>query len=53
MFTAPQTILLWEKEEIDYILKHQNICEALVLKYRHCVETGVPNFDITNLNLKL
>jgi hypothetical protein len=35
---APQTILLWEQTEIDYILETGTICNSLKLKYKNYVE---------------
>ncbi len=43
-FVAPQTILLWERDEVDHILKKQSICAPLVQKYRRCVEEGRPDY---------
>lgn len=45
-FSLPQTILLWSGEEIKYALKKEAICELLTLKYRVCVEDGLPDYDI-------
>lgn len=45
-FSLPQTILLWSGEEIQYALERESICELLVLKYRVCVEDGLPAYDI-------
>ncbi len=36
----PQTILIWEKLEIDYCLKNKNFCTSLIKKYRAEVEYG-------------
>lgn len=47
-FTAPQTILLWNAQEIDYSIKNSDICRGLELKYRAYVEEGEPNFNILN-----
>ncbi|WP_292834771.1 hypothetical protein [Nostoc sp. JL33] len=46
-FVAPQTILLWGGEEIEYSLGNKCICKFLVKKYRVCVHKGIPNHDIT------
>lgn len=43
-FLAPQTILLWEKDEVNFVLENGNITEALKTKLRYCIETGQPNF---------
>jgi hypothetical protein len=45
-FSLPQTILLWNGEEIKYALKKEIICELLTLKYRVCVEDGLPDYDV-------
>jgi hypothetical protein len=45
-FSLPQTILLWSGEEIKYALEQEAICELLVLKYRVCVEDGLPDYDV-------
>ena len=45
-FALPQTILLWSGEEIKYSLEQESICNLLVLKYRVCVETGLPDYDV-------
>jgi hypothetical protein len=45
-FSLPQTILLWNGEEIKYALKKETICELLTLKYRVCVEDGLPDYDV-------
>jgi Restriction endonuclease len=45
-FSLPQTILLWSGEEIQYALEQESICELLVLKYRVCVEDGLPDYDV-------
>lgn len=45
-FSLPQTILLWSGEEIKYALEQEKICELLILKYRVCVEDGLPDYDV-------
>lgn len=45
-FSLPQTILLWNGEEIKYALEREEICELLILKYRVCVEDGLPDYDV-------
>ncbi|AFY47888.1 hypothetical protein Nos7524_2035 [Nostoc sp. PCC 7524] len=45
-FVAPQAILLWRGEEIEYSLTNQCICRFLVKKYRVCVQKCIPNYDI-------
>jgi hypothetical protein len=46
-FTAPQTILLWDGEEILYALEKRYMCRGLVAKYRICIEYGLPDYNIT------
>lgn len=36
----PQTILIWEKAEINYCLKNKDFCTTLLKKYRAEVEYG-------------
>ncbi len=47
-FVAPQTILLWGGEEIFYCLQNKLMRQALLKKYRFCVERGFPDYNITN-----
>ncbi|WP_375472354.1 restriction endonuclease [uncultured Nostoc sp.] len=44
---SPQTILLWEGEEIKYSLQNKCIIRSLIKKYRHCIEHGLPDYNIT------
>ena len=46
-FSAPQTILLWERNHIEYCLRRGCFKEGLLKKYRHAIEQGITNFDIT------
>ncbi|MCI0455526.1 MAG: hypothetical protein L0Z62_00935 [Gemmataceae bacterium] len=43
-FALPQCILLWRVEELALALKQKRMAEFLRLKYRICVENGVPDF---------
>ncbi|OCQ88824.1 hypothetical protein BCD64_03500 [Nostoc sp. MBR 210] len=45
-FSSPQTVLLWNGEEVKYALEKEAICEFLTLKYRGCVEDGLPDYDV-------
>lgn len=45
-FLAPQTILLWNDEEIEYALEKRVLRRGLAEKYRFCIEHGIPNFNI-------
>jgi hypothetical protein len=44
-FSLPQAILLWNGAEIKYALEREKICELLTLKYRACVEDGLPDYN--------
>lgn len=46
-FLAPQTVLLWNGDELSFALQSRTMRPSLVAKYRKCVETGLPNFNIT------
>lgn len=48
-YTAPQSILLWNGEEIDFALKKKQLITGLMEKYRHCVEHGLPDYDIRDI----
>ncbi len=45
-FSLPQTILLWSGEEMKYALEQGRMCALLLLKYRVCVEDGLPDYDV-------
>ena len=45
-FTAPQAILLWSGDDLQFAFESQRICELLTLKYRICVELGVVDYDL-------
>ncbi|HLM68691.1 MAG TPA: restriction endonuclease [Longimicrobium sp.] len=45
-FMAPQAILLWDGEEIAYLLEHEDFTSALVIKRRHSIEEGTTRIDI-------
>jgi hypothetical protein len=45
-FSFPQTILLWNGEEIQYALEKEALAELLVLKHRKCIELALPDYDI-------
>ena len=46
-FTAPQTIILWHRKEVDYALRHQRMRDVLARKYRFCIEHGLSDYSIT------
>lgn len=45
-FSAPQTILLWNHDDIDFCVERNKICEPLVKKFRHCIEHGLPEYNL-------
>jgi hypothetical protein len=45
-FVAPQTILLWNGEEIGYCLDKKNMTRAMLQKYRRHIEQGIADYDI-------
>jgi hypothetical protein len=48
-YVSPQSILLWSGEEIAYALSKQRMVEALIRKYRYCVEHALPDYNILEL----
>lgn len=45
-FALPQAILLWRGDEFDLVLREERICEFLNLKYRFCIEHGIPDYSL-------
>jgi len=45
-FLAPQTVLLWDGEEIDYCLRRSYFRQGLREKYQHAVEQGLPDYNV-------
>ena len=45
-FMMPQTILLWNTDEIDYLFENRSICNELISKFRHSVKTGMAYYNI-------
>jgi len=45
-FVAPQNVLLWNGEEIAYLLKREDFSTGLIGKYRISIENGEPNGSI-------
>jgi hypothetical protein len=45
-FLAPQTILLWNQDDIGYCVDNQRICEPLLEKYRICVQEGIVDHNL-------
>lgn len=48
-FVFPQTILLWNPQDIEYSIETAKFTYHLQQKYRHCVEQGSPDFNIAPL----
>lgn len=44
-FIAPQSILLWGGDELAVLLEQEDLLAPLHKKYRHSVETGIPDYD--------
>jgi len=47
-YMAPQTILLWEGSEIEYVLYNNKICDSLVKKYKKYIEACEPDYNTKN-----
>jgi len=47
-FSQPQSIILWEKENISYCLENECFVEGLIKKFQFSSTHGYPNFDLTN-----
>jgi hypothetical protein len=47
-YLAPQTILLWEGEELEFALGHEAMCRYLIDKYRYSVEEGMRHYNIVS-----
>jgi hypothetical protein len=45
-FLAPQTILLWNGDEMRHWLERKNLTKAFHRKYRQCVERGIVDYDV-------
>jgi hypothetical protein len=45
-FTIPQTILLWNGEEVSFAIQARYMRRGLVAKYRICIEHGLPDYNI-------
>jgi len=45
-FLAPQTILLWDGDEIDFAMRRHTMCDGLRFKYEKAIEMGVPDFNL-------
>lgn len=45
-FVAPQNVLLWNGEEIAYLLEREDFSQGLIRKYRVSIEYGEPDGSI-------
>lgn len=45
-FLTPQTILLWERGNIEFCLRKGSFRENFLKKYHWAIETGDPNFNV-------
>jgi hypothetical protein len=50
-FTLPQAVLLWTGPELDLAFSEEAMCRYLRLKYRICVEDGMPDYDIREASI--
>ena len=41
----PQTILLWNKDDIDYVVNNGNICASFETKYKQYIAHCTPEFE--------
>lgn len=46
-FSFPQTILLWENDNIEYCLKNKRFIKGLEEKFKIAVQESFTNFDLT------
>lgn len=46
-FIFPQTILLWNGDELAVAIKKRGMLKGLELKYIHCVQKGIPDRNLT------
>ena len=46
-FVQPQSIILWEKDNIEFCLKNKNFINGFIKKYKANHTSGIPNFDLT------
>jgi hypothetical protein len=38
-------------EEVEFVLKKKQICDFLRLKYRVCIEDGIPDFSLLEADI--
>jgi hypothetical protein len=46
-FTMPQAILLWSGDEVEFALSNRKIGAFLEMKFRACVDEGMPEYTIS------
>jgi hypothetical protein len=46
-YFAPQTVLLWNGQDVDYVLESESSTAALMAKYRQAVEEGRAHFRLS------
>jgi hypothetical protein len=51
-YFAPQTVLLWIGDDIDYVLGNEAIVDGLVAKYHHSVENGPVHHRLESRRLR-
>jgi len=49
-FMAPQTILLWDQQDIEYCLLNGSFVNGFFRKYRYCIEKGKPDYNLADLS---
>lgn len=50
-FMSPLNILLYGPKEIERLLEKREMVGRLMIKYRRCVEHGLPNFDTREVDI--
>lgn len=45
-FLSPQTVLLWEGDEVELAISKEIMVAGLLAKFRHAVEEGFPDYNI-------
>ena len=50
-FTLPQAVLLWTGPELDLAFSERAMARYPRLKYRVCVEDGIPDYDIREASI--
>jgi len=45
-FAAHEGIMLWNGDEIEYALRKRDFVDALMVKYRGCVECAYPSYSL-------